>query len=58
MDIIEKKILRWYDHVRRMPEERLPKLIMEWIPEERRKKDVLEKHRWKEYKEYKEYKQP
>jgi hypothetical protein len=38
IDIIEKKILRWYDHVRRMPEERLPKLIMEWIPEERRKR--------------------
>jgi hypothetical protein len=37
-DIIEKKRLQWYDHVKRMPEERIPKLIMEWIPEERRKR--------------------
>jgi IS5 family transposase len=36
-DIIERKILQWYDHVKRMQEERLTKLIMEWIPEERRK---------------------
>jgi hypothetical protein len=28
---IEKKRLQWYDHVKRMQEERLPKLIMEWI---------------------------
>jgi Tfp pilus assembly pilus retraction ATPase PilT len=38
MDNIEKKILQWYGHVKRMPEERIPKLIMEWIPEERRKR--------------------
>jgi hypothetical protein len=38
IDIIEKKILQWYGHVKRMPEERIPKLIMEWIPEERRKR--------------------
>jgi hypothetical protein len=37
-DIIEEKRLQWYGHVKRMPEERLPKLIMEWIPLERRKK--------------------
>ena len=37
MDIIEKKILQWYGHVKRMPEERIPKLIMEWTPTERRK---------------------
>jgi hypothetical protein len=35
--IIEKKRLYWYGHVKRMPEESIPKLIMEWIPEERRK---------------------
>ena len=29
IDIIEKKTLQWYDHVKRMPEERIPKLIME-----------------------------
>jgi hypothetical protein len=38
IDIIEKKRLQWYGHVKRMPEERIPKLIMEWIPEERRKR--------------------
>ena len=27
--IIERKILQWYGHVKRMPEERIPKLIME-----------------------------
>ena len=37
-DIIEKKRLQWYDHVKRMPEERIPKLIMDWIPLERRKR--------------------
>jgi hypothetical protein len=45
IDIIEKKRLQWcgqrlqwYGHVKRMPEERMPKLIMEWIPEKRRKR--------------------
>jgi hypothetical protein len=37
-DIIEKKRLQWYGHVKRMPEERISKLIMEWIPEERRRR--------------------
>jgi IS5 family transposase len=38
IDIIEKKRFQWYGHVKRMQEERLPKLIMEWIPGERRKR--------------------
>jgi hypothetical protein len=38
IDIIRKKRLQWYGHVKRMPEERIPKLIMEWIPKERRKR--------------------
>ena len=38
IDIIERKRLQWYGHVKRMPVERIPKLIMEWIPWERRKK--------------------
>src|SRR5215510_11219114 len=38
IDIIEKKILQWYGHIKRMPEEKIPKLIMEWIPDERRKR--------------------
>jgi hypothetical protein len=36
-DIIEKKILQLYGHVKRMPEERIPKVNMEWIPGKRRK---------------------
>jgi hypothetical protein len=36
--IIEKKRLQWYGHVKRLPEERIQKLIMEWLPEERRKR--------------------
>jgi hypothetical protein len=37
IDIIEGKGLQWYGHVKRMQDERLPKLITEWIPGERRK---------------------
>jgi hypothetical protein len=28
IDILEKKRLQWYGHVKRRPEERIPKLIM------------------------------
>jgi hypothetical protein len=35
--------LQWYGHVKRMQEDRLPKLIMEWIPGERRKRGRLRK---------------
>jgi hypothetical protein len=38
IDIIEKKRLQWFGHVKRMQEERLPKLIIEWIPGEKRKR--------------------
>jgi len=38
IDIIERKRLQLYGHVKRMQDERLPKLIMEWIPGERRKR--------------------
>ena len=38
IDIIEQKRLQWYGHVKRMPEERIPKLIMDRIPWERRKR--------------------
>ena len=38
IDIIERKRLQWYGHVKRMQDERLPKLIMELIPGERRKR--------------------
>ena len=36
IDIIERERLQWYGHVKKMQDERLPKLIMEWIPGERR----------------------
>jgi Tfp pilus assembly pilus retraction ATPase PilT len=38
IDIIEKKRLLCYGQVKRMPEERISKLIMECIQEERRKR--------------------
>jgi len=50
-DIIEKKRLQRYGHVKRMPEERIPKLIMEWVPLERRKRGSQEKRGWKDYKQ-------
>jgi len=37
-DIIQQKRLQWYGHVKRMPEERIPKLITDWISWERRKR--------------------
>jgi len=37
-EIIQKKRLQWHGHVKRMPEERIPKLIIEWLPLERRKR--------------------
>ena len=37
-DIVEQKRLQWYGHVEKMPEERIPKLIIGWIPRERRKR--------------------
>ena len=47
IDIIERKRLQWYGHVKRMQDERLPKLIMEWIRGERRKRERPRKT-WKE----------
>jgi hypothetical protein len=38
IDIIEKKRLQWYGQIKRMREERTPKLILEWVPAERRKR--------------------
>jgi hypothetical protein len=43
IDVIEKKRLQWYGHVKRMPEERIPKLIIEWIPGEKRKRERARK---------------
>ena len=41
--IIEQTRLQLYGHFKRMPEERIPKLIMNWIPRERRKRGRLRK---------------
>ena len=49
IDIRERKRLQWYGHVKRMQEERLPKLIMELIPGKKEKEDVQEKRGWKVY---------
>jgi hypothetical protein len=38
INIIEKKRVQRYGHVKRMPEERILKLIREWIPDERRER--------------------
>ena len=38
IDITEQTRLQWYGHVKRMPEERTAKLIMDWLPRERRKR--------------------
>jgi hypothetical protein len=38
IDSIEKKRLQWYGHIKRMLKDRIPKLIMEWIPVERKKR--------------------
>jgi len=44
IDIIERKRLQWYGHFKRMQEERLPKLIMEWIPGGKKKKRTSKKN--------------
>jgi hypothetical protein len=43
-DIIERKSLQWYGHVKRMQEKRLPKLITECIPGEKKKKRTSKKN--------------
>lgn len=35
---IERQQLMWYGHVQRMDDTRLPKQIMQWIPQHRRKR--------------------
>jgi hypothetical protein len=38
LDDIKTKQLRWYGHVQRLEEERLPKGVMKWRPPGRRKR--------------------
>jgi len=51
IDIIEQKRLQWYGHVKRVPEERKAKLIVDCMPWERRKRGHQEKSGWKGYKQ-------
>jgi len=51
-DIMEQKRLQWYGHVKMMPEDRIPKLIMDLIPRERRRGGrPRKKSGWKEFKQ-------
>jgi hypothetical protein len=45
LEVIEEKRLRWFGHVKRMPGNRLPLKILEWEPEETRRRG-RPKERW------------
>jgi len=47
IDTIVQKRLQLYGHVKRIPQDRIPKLIVDWIPGERRKRGRPRKT-WKE----------
>jgi hypothetical protein len=44
---IEKKQLKWYGHVQRMAEGRLPKIALKWMPKQRRARGRPKKY-WME----------
>ena len=47
LDDIKTKQLQWYGHVQRMEDGRLPKEVMKWRPQGRRKRG-RPKHTWAE----------
>ena len=49
MDTINMKRLIWYGHVQRMPEERWPKKMLDWVPNRRRKRGKTQKNMEREY---------
>src|SRR5678815_3938389 len=47
VELVESGQLRWYGHVRRMEEQRVPRRYLEWIPEGRRNvQDVEASEMW------------
>ena len=47
MDTINMKRLIWYGHVQRMPEERWPKRVLDWVPNRRMYNNKLTKFYFK-----------
>jgi hypothetical protein len=45
LEVIEEKRLRWSGHVKRMPGNRLPRKILDWEPEGRRRRE-RPKEKW------------
>jgi hypothetical protein len=45
LEVTEKKRLRWFGHVKRMPGNRLPLKILEWEPDGTRRRGIP-KERW------------
>jgi hypothetical protein len=45
LEVIEEKRLRWFEHVERMPGNRLPLKVLEWEPEGTRRRG-RSKERW------------
>jgi hypothetical protein len=45
LEVTEEKRLRWFGHVKRMPGNSLPRKILEWEPEGKRRRE-RPKERW------------